>query len=110
MTTIEILKEKDLLSKHKLMIQSTFASVLLAIIVDVAMGKELQVILAILIGGGVGVGIVSIMYWKRFLLHLLPYIAVIIVSCVMWIIMESSLSATSYFLTFFITWIRCTLS
>lgn len=102
MKTIEEIKQEDLTRKNALVIKATFICVILAAIVDIAMKKELAVILSIVIGGNIGVAIVAVLHYLKKLTKFIPYIAIILVVSVLFIIMETSVSPTAYFLTYFI--------
>ncbi|UII54804.1 methyl-accepting chemotaxis protein [Cytobacillus spongiae] len=102
MKTIGEIKHEDLTRKNSLVVKATFVSVILAAIVDIAMKKELAVILSILIGGGMGVAIVATLHYSRKLASFIPYVSIIIVSSVMLIIMQNSISPTAYFLVYFV--------
>lgn len=95
------IQKKDLRRKNSLVVKATLLSVILAAVVDIAMGKELPVILSIIIGGLIGNGIVAYLHYKKKWETLIPYIAIIIVYAVLFIIMENSVSPTAYFLLFF---------
>lgn len=83
------------------MVKATLLSVILATVVDIAMGKDLALILSILIGGGIGNGIIACLHNLRKWEKSIPYLAIILVYVVLYIIMENSVSATAYFLLFF---------
>lgn len=102
MGKIEEIKMEDLERKNSLIVKATFVSVLLAAIVDIAMKKDLAVILSIIAGGGVGVGIVALLHYLKKLTALIPYLAIVIVSGVLFLIMETSVSPTAYILLYFI--------
>ncbi|WP_064091581.1 methyl-accepting chemotaxis protein [Rossellomorea aquimaris] len=102
MITVERIKEEDLNRKNSLVLKASGLSVLLATLVDYFMGKDLIIVLSIIIGGGSGVALVAALYFLKKWVTMIPYITTLIVSSVIYIIMENSLSVTSYFLTFFI--------
>ena len=102
MKTIEEIKKEDLIRKNSLVVKAAFVCVILAALVDIAMKKELAVILSIIIAGGVGVGIVAIMHYLKRAMKVIPYLSIFLVAGVMFIIMENSVSPTAYFLIFFI--------
>jgi methyl-accepting chemotaxis protein len=102
MKNIEDIKMEDLDRKNSLIVKATFISVVLAAVVDIAMKKELAVILSIIAGGGTGVAIVAILHFLKKLTSYIPYISVVIVSGVLFMIMETSVSPTAYILLYFI--------
>ncbi|MDZ5471053.1 methyl-accepting chemotaxis protein (plasmid) [Bacillus sp. 31A1R] len=102
MKSIEDIKQEDLIRKNSLVIKATFVSVILATMVDIAMKKELAVILSIVIGGGIGVGIIATLHYLKKLTSVIPYLAISIVAIVIYIIMENTVSPTAYFLVYFI--------
>ncbi|MBP2240827.1 methyl-accepting chemotaxis protein [Cytobacillus eiseniae] len=102
MKTIEEIKKEDLNRKNSLVVKATLLCVILAALVDIAMKKDVAVILSIIIAGGIGVAIVAAMHYFKKATTLIPYVAIILVSSVMYIIMENSVSPTAYFLLFFI--------
>lgn len=102
MKNIEAIKMEDLDRKNSLIVKATFISVVLAAVVDIAMKKELAVILSIIAGGGTGVAIVAILHFLKKLTSYIPYISVVIVSGVLFMIMETSVSPTAYILLYFI--------
>ncbi|MCM3665446.1 methyl-accepting chemotaxis protein [Mesobacillus subterraneus] len=102
MKNIEDIKMDDLNRKNALIVKATFISVLLAAVVDIAMKKELAVILSIIAGGGTGVAIVGMLHFLKKLTSYIPYLSVVIVSGVLFMIMETSVSPTAYILLYFI--------
>lgn len=81
--------------------KASFVSVILAIVVDIAMKKDLQVILSIIIAGGLGVAIIAGLHYSKKFIKLIPYLSCILVSSVMYIIMANSVSPTAYVLMYF---------
>ncbi|MEH7885562.1 methyl-accepting chemotaxis protein [Bacillus sp. JJ1609] len=102
MKNIEEIKIEDLARKNSLIVKATLVSVILAAAVDIAMKKDLAVILSIIAGGGAGVGIVAILHYLKKLTAFIPYLSVVIVSGVLFLIMETSVSPTAYILLYFI--------
>ncbi|MFE8695496.1 methyl-accepting chemotaxis protein [Cytobacillus sp. FJAT-53684] len=102
MKTIEEIKKEDLIRKNALVVKAAFVCVILAAIVDIAMKKELAIILSIIIAGGVGVSIIAVMHLLKKAITAIPYLSIFLVAGVMFIIMENSVSPTAYFLIFFI--------
>ncbi|WP_153123570.1 methyl-accepting chemotaxis protein [Peribacillus tepidiphilus] len=102
MSTIEALKSETLMQKNSLVVKATLVSVILAAIVDIAMKKDLAVILSIIIGGGLGVGIIAFLHYTNRWIHIIPYLAASIVAVVIFIIMQNSVSATAYILVYFV--------
>jgi len=102
MKNIEEIKKEDLERKNSLIVKATLVSVVLAAVVDIAMQKELAVILSIIVGGGAGVAAVALLYYTKRLTTFIPYLSVIIVSAVLFLIMETSVSPTAYMLLYFI--------
>jgi methyl-accepting chemotaxis protein len=102
MKTIEEIKHEDLQRKNSLTVKATFVSVILAAAVDIAMQKELAVILSIIVGGGLGVGLVALLHYSNKLANLIPYLSVFIVSGVLYLIMETSVSPAAFSLLYFI--------
>ncbi len=102
MITIEQIKTEDLSRKNSLVVKASFLSVILATLIDFLMGKDLIVVLSIIIAGGIGVSIVAALHYLKKWISFIPYITTILVSSVIFIIMENSLSVTAYYLTFFV--------
>lgn len=102
MKNIEEIKMEDLARKNSLIVKATLVSVILAAAVDIAMKKDLAVILSIIAGGGAGVGVVASLHFLKKLTTFIPYLAVVIVSGVLFLIMETSVSPTAYILLYFI--------
>lgn len=102
MRTIEEIKTEDKIRKNSLVVKATFVSVILAAIVDIVMKKDLAIILAIIIGGGVGVGIVAALHYAKKMTAVIPYLATFIVAAVLFVIMETSVSSAAYFLVYFL--------
>ncbi|MBT2677558.1 chemotaxis protein [Bacillus sp. ISL-35] len=102
MKTIEEIKHEDLKRKNSLTVKATFVSVILAAAVDIAMQKELAVILSIIVGGGLGVGLVALLHYSNKLANFIPYLSVFIVSGVLYLIMETSVSPAAFTLLYFI--------
>ena len=102
MKNIEEIKKEDLERKNSLTVKATLVSVILAAVVDIAMQKELAVILSIIVGGGAGVGVVALLHYTKKLTNAIPYLSVVIVSGVLFLIMETSVSPTAYTLLYFI--------
>lgn len=102
MKNIEEIKMEDLARKNSLIVKATLVSVILAAAVDIAMKKDLAVILSIIAGGGAGVGVVATLHYLKKLTTFIPYLAVVIVSGVLFLIMETSVSPTAYILLYFI--------
>ena len=99
---IDKIETEDKIRKNALVIKATFVSVILAAIVDVTMKKDLAVILAIVIGGGIGVSIVAGLHYFRKMITFIPYLSTFIVATVIFIIMETSVSSSAYFLVYFV--------
>lgn len=102
MNRIEEIKKEDLQRKNSLIVKATLVSVILAAVVDIAMQKELAVILSIIVGGGMGVGLVALLHYTKKLTNFIPYFSVVIVSAVLFMIMETSVSPAAYMLLYFI--------
>ncbi|MEH7441852.1 methyl-accepting chemotaxis protein [Bacillus sp. JJ1122] len=102
MKNIEEIKIEDLARKNSLIVKATLVSVILAAAVDTAMKKDLAVILSIIAGGGAGVGIVATLHSLKKLTTFIPYLSIVIVSGVLFLIMETSVSPTAYILLYFI--------
>ncbi|MEH6940350.1 hypothetical protein [Bacillus sp. JJ722] len=102
MTEFEQIKLKDLNRKNSLVVNATFVSVIIATLVDIAMQRDLAVILSISIGGTIGVGIVAFMHYKKKGVTFIPYIAAILVSIILFIIMENSVAPTAILLVYFV--------
>lgn len=99
---LEQIKQIDLQRKNSLVLKATFFSVILATIVDIAMKKDLSIILAISIGGGIGVGTIAFMHYFKKAIAFIPYIASILVSIVLFIIMQTSISPAAPMLVYFV--------
>ncbi|PLT29153.1 methyl-accepting chemotaxis protein [Peribacillus deserti] len=102
MSTIEQLMQEDLNRKNSIVVRATLVSVLLAACVDFFMKKDLALVLSILIGGGIGWGILAILHHFKKALAFIPYIASFLVSAVIFVIMENSISPSAFFLVYFI--------
>ncbi len=102
MKNIADIKRDDLERKNSLIVKATLVSVILAAVVDIAMKKDIALILSIVAGGGIGVGIVASLHYGKKLTNFIPYISVVIVSAVLFLIMETSVSPTAYTLLYFI--------
>ncbi|MFS0863394.1 methyl-accepting chemotaxis protein [Fredinandcohnia sp. 179-A 10B2 NHS] len=102
MNFLEQMKHDDLIRKNGLVVKATFVSLIIGILVDIALQKELKLILSIIIGGGIGVSIVALLHYTGRFPKALPYIATSFVGIVMFVIMQSSVSPTAYFLVFFV--------
>ncbi len=102
MRTIEEIKTEDKIRKNSLVVKASLVSVILAAVVDIAMKKDLAIILAIIIGGGIGVGIVAALHYSKRMTSFIPYLATFFVAAVLFVIMETSVSSTAYFLVYFV--------
>lgn len=102
MKTIEEIKREDLTRKNSLVVKATFVCVILATVVDIVMKKELAIILSIIIGGGLGVGFIALLHYLKKFAQAIPYLAVILVTVVMYVIMANSVSPTAFVLLYFI--------
>lgn len=91
--SIEELKREDLIRKNKLVGIVSLISVILAIIVEVSIQQPLQMILTIGIGGAIFLAILFLLIYKNVLLTQTPYISVVGISVVIFVIMSSSQSA-----------------
>lgn len=101
MEHIEKLKREDLMRKNSLVIKATFVSVILGALVDIVAQKELIVILSIIIPGFIGVGIVALLHYLKKFITAIPFLSVLLVSIVLYIIMENSVSPAAYYLVYF---------
>ncbi len=99
---IEQIKTDNLNRKNGLVIKATLVSVILAAIVDIVLQKELAIILSITLAGGIGVGIVAFMHTVKKGIQNIPYIGTFLVSIVLYIIMENSVSPTAFTLVYFV--------
>ncbi|HWO77591.1 MAG TPA: methyl-accepting chemotaxis protein [Bacillus sp. (in: firmicutes)] len=99
--SIQTIYKEDLRRKNSLVVKATLLSVILAAAVDIAMGKELAIILSILIGGLIGNGVIAYLHYVEIWERNIPYLSIILVYIVLFVIMENSVSATAYFLLFF---------
>ncbi|MBT2687044.1 chemotaxis protein [Bacillus sp. ISL-47] len=102
MKTIDEIKKEDLISKNSLVVKAALISVILAALVDIALKKDMAVILSIIIAGGIGVGIVAALHFSKKFMSAIPFLAIFLVASVLFIIMENSVSPTAYFLVYFI--------
>lgn len=102
MKTIEQIKQEDLTRKNSLVVKATFVCVILGTIVDIVMKKELALILSIIIGGGLGVALIATLHYTKKLTKIIPYLAVVLVTVVMYVIMANSVSPTAFVLLYFI--------
>ncbi|MFT4414390.1 methyl-accepting chemotaxis protein [Fredinandcohnia humi] len=90
--SIEELKRQDIHRKNKLVTIVTLISVILAIIVDIAIQQPLQMILTIAIGGLAFVGVLGFLNYKKLFLRQTPYITIIGLAAVLYLIMTTSQS------------------
>lgn len=102
MKTIEEIKQEDLTRKNSLVVKATFVCVILGTVVDIIMKKDLTIILSIIIGGGLGVGLIALLHYFKKFVRAIPYLAVVLVSIVMYVIMANSVSPTAFVLLYFI--------
>lgn len=102
MKTITEIKQEDLTRKNSLVVKATFVCVILGTVVDIVMKKELALILSIIIGGGLGVAFIAALHYMKKMVSVIPYLAVLLVAVVMYVIMENSVSPTAYVLLYFI--------
>lgn len=102
MKTIEEIKREDLTRKNSLVVKASFVCVILATVVDIVMKKELAIILSIIIGGGLGVGLIALLHYLKKFARVIPYLAIILVTVVMYVIMANSVSPTAFVLLYFI--------
>ncbi|WP_108670839.1 methyl-accepting chemotaxis protein [Peribacillus acanthi] len=102
MSKVEQVKRDNLVQKNSLVVKATLVSVILATVVDIIMKKDLAVILSIVIGGIIGVGMIAFLHYTRRWIHIIPYLAALLVSAVIFIIMENSVSPTAMVLVYFI--------
>lgn len=100
MNEIEKIKLADLKRKNNIIIKALFSCVVLAAIVDIILQKELPLILSIVIGGGIGLSIIFFMHKYNKGIKYISYIAMINLAIVLYIIMETSVSPTTYFLLY----------
>src|SRR5690606_30864877 len=100
MNEIEKIKLADLKRKNNLIINALFSCVILAAIVDIVLQKELPLILSIVIGGGMGLSIIYFMHKYTNGIKYIPYIAMLDLAIVLFIIMENSVSPTTHFLLY----------
>lgn len=97
---IEKIKLADLKRKNELIIKALISCVVLATIVDIVLQKELPLILSIVIGGIFGIAIIAFMHYKNKGIQYIPYISVVNLAIILFIIMENSVSPTTYFLLY----------
>lgn len=102
MNILEKIKQDDWERKNSLVVKAAIVSVIIGALVDIILQKELSLILSIIIGGGMGCSIITFLHYKKKFIHLIPYIAVILVASVMYLIMENSIAPTAYVLLYFI--------
>lgn len=102
MKSITEIKQDDLARKNSLVVKASFVCVILATIVDIVMQKELALILSIIIGGGLGVGLIALLHYTKRLATTIPYLAILLVTVVMYVIMANSVSPTAFVLLYFI--------
>ncbi|WP_163102635.1 methyl-accepting chemotaxis protein [Peribacillus alkalitolerans] len=102
MNKVEKVKRDNLIQKNSLVVKATLVSVILATVVDIIMKKDLAVILSIVIGGVMGVGIIAFLHYTNRWIKAIPYLAVLLVSTVIFIIMENSVSPTAMVLVYFV--------
>ncbi|WP_077619668.1 methyl-accepting chemotaxis protein [Bacillus sinesaloumensis] len=91
--SIDELKRADLIRKNKLVSIVSLISVLLAVVVEISIGQPLQMILTIGIGGLGFLSILFFLIYRNLLLNITPYIAVVGIAVVIFLIMFSSQSA-----------------
>ena len=102
MDKLDKIKLDDLNRRNSLLVKATFFSVVLATVVDVAMGKDLATVLSIVIAGSLGVGIVAFMHYFQKKIKWIPYVASMLVAIVLYIIMLNSVSPTAVILVYFV--------
>ncbi|WP_010676879.1 methyl-accepting chemotaxis protein [Bacillus timonensis] len=90
--SIEDLKREDLIRKNKLVGIVSLISIILAIIVEVSIQQPLHMILTIAIGGAVFLSIFFSLVYRKLFLSALPYIAMVGITSVLFVIMLSSQS------------------
>ncbi|MCH1625044.1 methyl-accepting chemotaxis protein [Ferdinandcohnia quinoae] len=90
MLNLEQVEKADIQRKNKLVTIVTLISVVLAIIVDIAIQQSLQVILTIAIGGLTFVAIIGVLIYKEVFITRLPYIIMVGMSIVIYLIMSVS--------------------
>lgn len=91
--SMEELKKEDLVRKNKLVGIVSLISILLAIIVEVSIGQPLQMTLTIGISGAIFLSILFLLIYRNLFLTQIPYIAIIGIAAVLFVIMSSSQSA-----------------
>lgn len=102
MKTIESMQQEDLFRKNDLIVKSLFICVILGTMIDIAMKKDLATILSIIVGGGIGVAILAILHFKKIVVQYIPYISVVLISLIMYMIMETTVATSAYFLVYFV--------
>ncbi|TKC19856.1 methyl-accepting chemotaxis protein [Robertmurraya kyonggiensis] len=102
MKTITEIKQEDMTRKNSLVVKATLVCVILATVVDIVMKKDLALILSIVIGGGLGVALIAFLHYTRKLVSFIPYLAVVLVTIVMYVIMANSVSPAAFVLLYFI--------
>lgn len=100
--TIESLQQEDLFRKNDLIVKSLIVCVFLGTTIDIAMKKDLTTILAIVIGGGIGVGILAFLHFKKLFIQAIPYVSIVLISLIMFMIMETTVATSAYFLVYFV--------
>jgi len=102
MEIIEKIRIEDLNRRNSLVVKATFISVILATIVDIVMQKGLPIILSISVGGSIGVGIIAFMHYANKGRKYIPYFACVLVSIILYIIMQTSVSPVAFVLVYFV--------
>lgn len=102
MQSLETIKFADRKRKNLLAVQAALICVILATIVDIALKKDLAIILSIIIGGGMGVGLIAFLHFTNRLLYGISYISTSYVAIIMFVIMANSISPVAFVLTYFL--------
>lgn len=102
LNSMKELQAADLHRKNSLVVKAAALSVLLAVIVDALLKKEPALIVSIAAAGGAGAGIMAFLHYSKRWAAGLPYLAILLVTAVMLVIMENSVAPTAYSLVFFI--------
>ena len=102
MHSLDKIKLQDRQRKNLLAVQASFTCVLIGTAVDIALQKELAVILSIIIAGGIGVGIIAFLHFTNRGIFGISYLSTLLVAGVMFIIMVNSVSPVAFVLCFFL--------
>ncbi len=100
--SLKQLRLLDISRKNKLVTIVTLISVILAVVVDIAIKQPLSMILTIAIGGGLFVLSLFLLNYKKIWITKTPYLAILGLSVVIYLIMFASQSLTMILMPFYL--------